>query len=305
MAKQSDYEVIVVGGGPAGLSAAAWLGRYLHRTALVDAGDPRNWATTGVNGYLGMPNVRPAVLRKRGRTDCLRYKVDLLDDRVVSALRTGEGQFALCLANEAVLTCDRLVLAMGVKDEWPDLPGLDRCYGQDAHHCPDCDGHLARNRKTVVIGHDRKAAALAFLLLTWTREIIICTNGEPCAIEADLVDKLIAQDIPIVEDRVVWTHSEGRHLKWLELENGAELDCQKLFFTVTHLPADDLGDQLGCARDDDGYIIVDHAHRTSVEHVYAIGDITPGPQLAIRAAADGAVCAVGLHRSLLPAERRL
>lgn len=305
MTKQSDFDVVVVGGGPAGLSAASWLGRYLHRAALVDAGDPRNWATTGVNGYLGLPKIRPAILRKRGRIECTRRKVKLIDDKVISTLRTRDGRFAVSLSNDSVLTCDRLVLAMGVKDEWPDLPGLDRCYGQDAHHCTDCDGQEALNKKTVVIGHDRKAAALAFLLLTWTREIIICTNGMPCTIESSLVEKLVAQDIPIVEDRVVWTHSEGRQLRWLELENGSQLDCEKLFFTVTHIPADDLGDQLGCARDDDGYIIVDHARRTSVEHVYAIGDITPGPQLAIRAASDGAICAVALHRSLLPAERRL
>jgi len=305
MTKQSDYEAIVVGGGPAGLAAASWLGRYLHRTALIDAGDPRNWATTGVNGYLGLPNVRPALLRKRGRTECVRYNVQLIDGRAVSVLRMHDGQLAICLSDESVLTCDRLVLAMGVKDEWPELPGLDRCYGQDAHHCPDCDGHLARNRRTVVIGHDRKAAALAFLLLTWTRDIIICTNGIPCSMDAALIEKLTAQEIPIMGNRVVLAHSEERRLKWLELDNGAQLDCEKLFFTVTHIPADDLGDQLGCDRDDDGYIIVDHAKRTSVGNVYAIGDITPGPQLAIRAAADGAVCAVALHRSLLPAGRRL
>ncbi|MGH7460230.1 MAG: NAD(P)/FAD-dependent oxidoreductase [Longimicrobiales bacterium] len=305
MRKAREFDVAVVGGGPAGLSSALWLGRYLLKTVLIDSGDPRNWETASVNGYLGLPRVRPAALRRRGRGECRRYGVKLINGAVDRADRTDIERFELTLQDGRRFAVRRLVLAIGLKDVWPDLPGLDRCYGQSAHHCPDCDGYDTCNRKTLVVGYGRKAVALAFALATWTRDLIVCTNGHPCDIPRELVHKLDALNIPIVETRVRWVHSEGSRLRWLELADGMHLDAEKLFFTVSHYPADDLGVQLGCERDEDGLILVDHAKRTSVENVWAVGDITPGPQLAISAAADGAVAAAAVQRSLLPETVRL
>lgn len=305
MTKTNDFEVAVIGGGPAGLSCAIWLGRYLHRTVVIDSGDPRNWESTGVNGYLGLPKVRPADLRKRGRTVSRRYGVKLIDGCVGSVNRHGNERFEIALEDGKQLNAIRLVLAIGLVDFWPDLPGLEHCYGLSAHHCTDCDGFEARDKKTVVIGRGTKAASLAFALSTWTSQVIICTNGAPCGLKPEVAEKIHALNIPIVETKVKWTHSDDRHLRFLELVDGMQIDAEKLFFTVEHVPADDLGAQLGCKRDENGLILVDDTRCTSVEHVYAIGDITPGPQLAIRAAADGAIAAATIHRSLSPESRRL
>jgi thioredoxin reductase (NADPH) len=305
MTKPTEFEVAVIGGGPAGLSCALWLGRYLHSTVLIDSGDPRNWESTSVNGYLGLPKVHPAALRKRGRTECRRYGVRLIDDAVDRLKKSDTDRFDLLLKNEKHLIVQRVVLAIGLVDYWPDLPGLEHCYGLSAHHCPDCDGYDARGKKTVVIGHGPPAAALAFALATWTSQIIICTNGVPCALPPDLAEKVHALNIPIVETRVKWTHSNERHLRFLELVDGMQIDAEKLFFTVEHVAADDLGAQLGCKRDEAGLIVTDDTRCTSVEYVYGVGDITHGPQLAIRAAADGAIAAATIHRSLLPEARRL
>jgi thioredoxin reductase len=305
MSKSRDFEVAVIGGGPAGLSCALWLGRYRHKTVLIDGGDPRNWETTGVNGFLGLPRVRPAALRRRGRAECRRYKVKLADECVDQVRRNGDEDFEMQTDAGNLFRARRLVLAIGLVDRWPDLPGLEHCYGLSAHHCTDCDGFEAVGKKTVVIGHGRKAAAMAFALLTWTDQIIICSNGEPCNLEPAVDQKLKKFNVPVVQTKVKWVHSEERHIKYLDLQDGMQIDAQKLFFVVEHLPADDLGVQLGCKRDDNGLILVDATRRTSVEHVYAVGDITPGAQLAITAAADGAVAAAAIHRSLLPEDRRL
>lgn len=305
MSKSGEFEVVIIGGGPAGLSCGIWLGRYLHRTLLIDAGDPRNWETTGVNGFLGLPRVRPEALRRRGRAECRHYGVKLIDARVDRVQQMDHDAFELQLESGRTFRAQRLVLAIGLVDRWPDLPGLERCYGLSAHHCPDCDGYEASNKKTVVVGHGRKAASLAFALSTWTDQIIVCTNGHACELAPALEQKLKHLNIPVVETRVKWVHSIDRHIKYLAMEDGMQIDTEKLFFAVDHLPADDLGAQLGCERDDDGLIVVNHARRTSVEHVYAIGDITPGAQLAITASADGAIAAGAIHRSLLPEERRL
>jgi thioredoxin reductase len=231
--------------------------------------------------------------------------VKLVDSCVDRVCREEAERFELVLDGGRRFYARRLVLAFGLRDQWPDLPGLEHCYGRSAHHCPDCDGYDARAKRTVVVGNGRKAVSLALALSNWTTEIIILTNGKAAGITPDNLAKLKTLNIPVLETPVTCVISEDRHLRWLELEDGMQVDAQRLFFTVTHHPADDLGAQLECARNDDGLILVDESRRTSVEHVYAAGDITPGAQLAITAAADGAVAAASVHRSLLAEGRRL
>ena len=301
-----SYDVAIVGGGPAGLSAAVWLARYLHRVVLVDSGDPRNWETRGVNGFLGLPRIRPAELRAKGRDEARQYGATLVDDCVLRVARERDGDFVLTLDSGAVYRASRLLLAIGLKDVWPDIPGLERVYGETAHVCPDCDGYEARDKKTVVIGRGRKAVGMALNLTTWTRDIIICTNGEPAALDLpEYCEKLDALNIPVLTDRVVSVCARAGRIHCLALASGMELDADKIFFAIGQYPADDLGAQLGCARDEGGHIIVDEHYHTSVPDVYAAGDIVPGAQLAIAAAGDGAIAALAIHKSLVPERRQL
>lgn len=299
------YDVAIVGGGPAGLSAAIWLGRYLHSVVLIDSGDPRNWETRGINGFLGLPRITPQALRGAGRDEARRYGAELIDGCVATAERLEEERFHLTLEHGARIESRRILLAIGIKDVWPEIPGLDRCYGETVHHCPDCDGYEARGRKTVVVAAGRKAVGMALDLTTWTREIIICTNGAPPDIDAENLAKLDALDIPVLVEPIACAVHEGSRLKGLELDNGMQLDCEKLFFAFGHYPADDLGVQLGCARDDEGLIEIDAHYHSSVRYVYAAGDIVPGPHLAVAAASDGAMAALSIHKSLVPEGRKV
>jgi thioredoxin reductase len=298
------FDVAIVGGGPAGLSAGVWLGRYLRRVVIVDAGDPRNWETRQINGLLGHRDVTPAVLRARGREDCRRFGVELLSDEVLR-IRRANGSFQLTLRDGGGLQADRVLLAFGLRDVWPAIPGLERCYGETIHVCPDCDGYEARGRKTLVIGNGRKAVNMALALSTWTREIIVCTNGEAADMDAEMCAKLDSLGIPVMEAPIRRMHGDAGEVQSAELENGMQLDCERVFFNIGQFPADDLGSQLGCKRDHHGQIEVDYRGETSVRHVYAAGDVTPGPQLATVAAAGGAIAALSIHRSLLPEEQRL
>lgn len=299
------YEVAIVGGGPAGLSAGIWLGRYLRQVVLIDAGDPRNWETRGINGVLGQHGVTPADLRSRGRDECRQFGVRLVDGEVLRVRRDPNGDLRLLLA-DAELVASRLLLAIGIRDVWPDIPGLERCYGETAHVCPDCDGYEARGRKIVVIGDGIRAVNMALALTTWTSRIIICTNGARADIDAALCAKLDAFSIPVLESRIRRMHSTRGEVQTMELENGMELDCERVFFSIGQFPADDLGTQLSCKRDKHGLIEVDHRGATSVRNVFAAGDITADrPQLVPAAAASGTVAALAIHRSLLPPVRRL
>ena len=306
MREERHFDIGIVGGGPAGLSAAIWSARYLHSVALVDSGDPRNWETSGINGFLGLDGVDPPELRRRGRVTCRDLGVDLIDGMVLHAEQRDEEQFLLSLEGGARLTVRRLLLAIGIRDIWPEIPGLDHAFGSNAHVCPDCDGYDARGKKVVVIGHGRRAVGMALNLSTWTDDIIICTNGRPAELdEPEYCEKLDALNIPVLTDSITQVCCENGRIFCLKLDDGKQLDTDKVFFTIAQYPADDLGAQLGCDRDDEGHLLVDAHGNTSVPHVYAAGDITPGPQLAIAAAAEGAAAALSIHTSLLPPSRSL
>jgi len=272
---------------------------------LVDSGDPRNWETRGINGFLGFHAVRSAELRARGRKDAAKYGAEVVDDTVDTVKEIDNDSFRLVLKRGKSIDARRLLLAIGVKDYWPLIPGLADCYGETAHVCPDCDGYETRNCRTVVVGTGKKAVGMALALTTWTRKIVICTNGDPAGINADDLAQLKALNIPPLEQEITCIKSKDGEINCLELANGMTLDCERLYFAIGQYPADDIGKQLGCKRDEDGLIKVDEHNHTSVKNVYAAGDITPGPQLAMVAASSGVVAALAIHHSLVPKERRL
>lgn len=299
------YDVAVVGGGPAGLTGALWLARYLHNVVLIDSGDPRNWETRGVNGFLGESGIKPSQLRGYGRAECEKYGVELVDDCVEQATNRNGDLFALELKSGRSISARRILLAIGIRDVWPHIEGLDRCYGETVHVCPDCDGYESRDKKVTIVGKGRKAVGMALALTAWTEKIVICTNGEPGDISEKHCDQLGKLNIPIIEAPIKRLVSAGKDILGIELEGGMQLDCERLYFAIGQYPADDLGAQLKCERDEFGLIVVDDRYHTSVRNVYAAGDIVPGPQLAIAAASDGAIAALAIHHSLIPEERLL
>ena len=313
------FDIGIIGGGPAGLSAAIWCARYGRSVAVVDSGDPRNWETRGVNGYLGLPGIRPAEFRGGGREELRGYGVTLIDAAVLrvereaadsygseNATEQAEDLIVCRIQGERSIRARRVLLAIGMCDVWPDIPGLEHVYGTNAHVCPDCDGYDARDKRIAVIGHGRRAVEMALALTTWTFDITIATNGCPPAfIDDDLQQKLDACGIRVITESIASIGYDGSEITALRLANGDALDIDKLFLATAQYPADDLGAQLDCERDRGGHIVVSEHYATSARSVFAAGDITPGPQLAIRAASAGAVAAMAMHRSLVPPHRKL
>ena len=149
--------------------------------------------------------------------------------------------FEVRLHAGATIESRRILLAIGIKDVWPDIPGLDRCYGETIHVCPDCDGYETTGKKTVVVGKGRKAVGSALALTTWTRQIVICTSGEKAEMSRPLLDKLKALNIPVLEAPIKCVLSKSSEISGIDLEGGMSLDCERLYFAIGQYPADDLG----------------------------------------------------------------
>jgi thioredoxin reductase len=294
---EAAWDVIVVGGGPAGLAAATWLGRYRRRTLLLDDGTYRNRWTESSHGYLGSDPSTPDDLRDRALDGLAAYpEVVRRAARVDGAARSGDGGFVLQIDGREE-RARRLVLATGVVDEFPDIEGFFEHYGASIFHCPSCDGFEARDRDVVCIGWDEHVPGFALSLLDWARSVTVVTDGRRFDADEEDRSRLVAAGIDVVQRTCVGFEGERGSLRGLRFEDGATISCDLAFFSIAHHPNTELAVQLGCELTDEGCLQVDEACRTSVDGVYGAGDLTPGIQLVQVAAAKGAIAGVECARA--------
>lgn len=298
------YDVIVIGGGPAGLAGALWLSRYRLRTLLVDSEKPRNAPTWAVHGYLGLQDVPPFELRRIGREQAADAGAEL-QDGVVETVEGEKDRFVARLSDGRRFEARRILFATGLRDIIPEIPGLREFYGTSIWHCPDCDGPTVEGLRVGVIGWGRQIAAFCMEMLTWTDRLVVLTHGRSAELPQDSREALERFGIPVLERPVVRLEgSEGRVEKAV-MEDGSEERFDAMFFHIAYGSGCSIPADLGCEADVQGILEVDSDYETSVPGVYAAGDNTRGSKLAIRAAADGTRAAVGIYRSLLPPERRV
>jgi thioredoxin reductase len=292
-----EVDVVVVGGGPAGLAAASWLARYRRRVLVVDSGEHRADRVEHSHGYLGRDPQTPRELLARGRQEVLAYPAaSIVGDVVESACRASRG-FAVTLRDGGLVLAHRLVLACGVRDAKPDVPGLEEHYGASVFHCPSCDGYEARDRDVVALGWSENLVGFAAMLLGWARSVTVVTAGERFRGDDACRALLDGHGVEMIEERVVELVGCRGELRGARLASGRVLSCSLVFFSVAHQPQTDLAQQLGCALDDDGYVQINDCGMTTVDGVYAAGDLVPGLQLTSIAVAKGVVAGVGCAHS--------
>ena len=292
------WDAVVVGGGPAGLSAATWLARYRRRTLVFDAGEQRNRSVETTHGYLTRDGASPSAILEAARADLQDYRcVELRRGEVVGL--AGEcGRFIVTTGDGHDVEARRVVLATGVVDAVPDLDGFDEHYGASAFHCPSCDGFEAADRHVVVLGWSSHVAGFALELLDWAASVTVVTDGRRFEGDGHDYGALADHGVTLVEDDAVALVGARGDLRGVRLRGGRELRCGMMFFSLGHDPRTDLAEQLGCERTGEGCLVVDEHGQTTVPGVYAAGDVTPGFQLLQVATAKGTTAGVGCALSL-------
>ncbi|MBW3648719.1 MAG: NAD(P)/FAD-dependent oxidoreductase [Actinobacteria bacterium] len=294
MGDRVEVDVAVVGGGPAGLSAASWLGRYRRSVVVLDSQEYRSGMVERSHGYLGRDPQTPTELLERGREEVLQYPTVSIRQRAASSLvRREDGRFEV----DDDLLAHRLVLACGVKDVVPVVEGFDEHYGASVFHCPSCDGYEARDKHVIALGWDPHLVGFAETLKNWAASVTVVTNGIRFQGDDSCRTELAHHDIDLLERNAIRFLGSRGELKGVELDGGEVLEASMVLFSLAHEPRVELARSLGCELDEEGYIAVNSKGLTSVPGVYAAGDVTPGLQLVSVASASGVVAGVACAHS--------
>jgi thioredoxin reductase len=312
MSDERDYDVIIVGGGPAGLSAALVLGRCRRSVLVIDAGHPRNFASRAAHNFLTRDGIPPHQLLRLGREEIAAYGVEFRQGVVADARCLSPGFRVEMLSGESA-TSRKILLATGVTDTIPDIPNAEPFYGLGLHHCPYCDAYEYADQPIGTVGTPRKALGLAANLLTWSPAIVACSHGEPftpsqrrsaarlgIALREERIARLEAEVEPGVfaapaQRTTLDTDRPPHRLARIVFESGEPLPVAALFFNAPQVQRSNLPFALGCRRDEKGGVQRDNRQRTGVEGVYLAGDASRDVQFLVVAAAEGARAAVAIN----------
>ncbi|WP_406417740.1 NAD(P)/FAD-dependent oxidoreductase [Streptomyces sp. NBC_01614] len=298
------YEVIVVGGGAAGLSAALVLGRARRRTLVVDAGEPRNAPAAHMQGYLTRDGMSPAEFLAIGREEIARYGVQLVRDTVVDVTK-GE-DFAVELASGRSVRARRLVVATGLKDELPDVPGVAERFGKDVLHCPYCHGWEVRDQAFGVLATTALSVHQALMVSQWSKDVTFFLHE---VAESDLADddlrRLAAAGVQVVPGEVAGLVIEDDRLTGVRLADGTVHTREVVFTAPRAVPQTDLLVQLGAELTETpfgAYPVVDGTGLTTVPGVWAVGNAMGFAEQVVNAAAGGYRAGAFINGELLLAD---
>ncbi|MCP2262545.1 thioredoxin reductase (NADPH) [Streptoalloteichus tenebrarius] len=294
-----EYDVVVVGGGAAGLTAAMVLARACRRVAVVDSREPRNAPAAHMHGFLSRDGMPPAHLLAVGRGEVFGYGGEVVKDRVLGVERTPDQGFTVRLAEGPALTTRAVLVATGLRDELPEIPGVRERWGDDVLHCPYCHGYEVRGTAIGVLGGEARELSLhqALLLRQWTEDLVFFPNR--IALTDEERERLAARGVRVVDGEVARVVVEEDRVRAVEMKDGREVPRTSVFVAPRFVPRDELLRSLGCAVGDNGWVSVDPTGRTSVPGVWAAGNVVDPRAQVITAAGAGSVAAIAINGFLV------
>ena len=291
------YDVVVIGGGAAGLSAALVLARARRTVAVVDTGAPRNAPAATMQGFLSRDGLPPQDLLAIGRDEVTAYGGTLIEGTVAAAARCALSGFQVRLADGSALTARRLLVTTGLRDVLPDIPGVRERWGRDLLHCPYCHGYEVRDRPLGVLGGTAEAVQHAQLIRQWSSDVVVFPHTD--TLTGQQRAQLAAREIGVVEGTVQRLVVEDDRLTGVELDEGRIVGRAAVFVRPRFVPDTDLFVSLGCDLDDDGWVRADGQGRTTVPGVSVAGNVANPRAQVITAAGEGSAAAIALNADLV------
>ena len=292
------YDVVVIGGGAAGLSAALVLSRARRRVLVVDAGAPRNAPASHMHGFLSRDGLPPGELLAHGRNEVKSYGGEIITGTATTLVPDGPAGFWVLLADGQRISTRRLLVTTGLRDELPDIPGLRERWARDVLHCPYCHGHEVRDRPLGVIGGSPGAVRYAQIVRQWTHDLVYFTPPDilTTSERAQLVARAIGVVEGVIEQLVI---DEDDRLRGVQLADGCVVPRDALFVPPRFVPNNRLLVDLGCEVNDDDWVTTDGTGRTSVRGVWAAGNVVDPRAQVITAAGAGSAAAIALNADLV------
>jgi thioredoxin reductase len=292
------WDVVIAGAGPAGLSAALVLGRCGRRVLLCDTGTPRNLSTEAMHGYLCHDGIAPRDFRARAHAELSRYaSLRFAAEAVEDASACEDGRFRIRLGGGGTVRSRKLLLATGLQDTLPPVPGVAELWGRSVHNCPYCDGWEVRGAPVAAYGKRRHGLDIARALTCWTRDLVLCTDG-PSGLSGTDRHALAANGVTLIETPLARLDGRDGRLEALVFADGQRVPRTALFFDLPASPQSALARRLGCEPNARGGVRAGRLESSSVPGVYVAGNILRDVQLAVVAAAEGCKAAFGINRSL-------
>ncbi len=291
-------DVVIIGAGPAGLSAALILGRCRRNVLVFDTEQYRNAASHALHGFLSRDGIAPLELLEISREQINRYRtIELRKIEVVAAKRSGP-HFEVQLAGNSMVFCRKLLIATGVVDILPPIEGIESFYGRSIFHCPYCDGWEFRDAPIAIYGRGEHGRGLALELTAWSRNLVLLTDG-PDELTPHDMERLRSHFIKTRHERIVGLEGRDGMLQQIALETGGKIACHAMFFSTGQHQHSPLAQALGCEFTEKGAVATGKYESTNVPGLYVAGDASRAVQLAIVAAAEGAEAAFAINTDLL------
>ncbi|MBL7719221.1 MAG: NAD(P)/FAD-dependent oxidoreductase [Flavipsychrobacter sp.] len=295
-----EWDVIVVGGSYAGLSAAMALGRALRRVLIIDNGQPCNRHTPHSHNFLTQDGETPAVIASKARAQVLQYPTVQLASGWVNSGRRLDDQWEILTSDGNSYRAKKLIVATGIKDKMPAIPGFEECWGKSVIHCPYCHGYEVRHQATGIVANGDAAYHYARLISNWTSKLTIFTNGTSTLSEEQRTS-VAAHGIQITEARIArLNHREGM-LESISLEDNSKVALKAIYARPEFVQQGELLHTLGCELNEQGYVKVDAFQKTTVPHVLACGDNSSMMRSVANAVATGNMAGAVANHELIEA----
>lgn len=292
-----QFDVIIVGAGPAGLSAALILGRCRRQVLVLDTNKPRNYASHALHGFLSRDGMHPQELRRIGREQLRRYDNVKLVMKAATAARCTRDGFEVTVTGGRKIRCRKLLLATGVVDELPAIDGVDALYGRSVFHCPYCDGWESRDKRLVAYSRTANGVGLAIELRVWSDDVVLCTDGT--RLPNEQIVRLQQHGIPWYHQRIARLEGTRGRLRRVVFADGESIDRSVMFFSMPQRQGASLAAELGCRFTRKGAVRTGDYEASDIPGVYVAGDASRFVQLAIVAAAEGAQAAFAINTDLI------